>query len=427
MTFEPRKYASDILNRILGENKLLSEELDKLHKKDILQRDKNLCINFLYGVLQNLFLLDKLIEDYSIKKKPKLWLNSLNLLRISIYSILYMDRIPDYASISTCLNTIKKKYPYLKGYFHSIMSNIIKDKENIKNRIRESKDLSLLYSLPEWFISRLYEDFHENTAMEIIKSSNKKPDTFIRFPKGVIPPQIFKLENTCLDEFFKLESDSLSKCIITLHQKNIPYYIQSLSSGFVSYIHKPKDRENILDLCSGKGGKLIHFTDINRAREINIFAYSHYDKDSTFLLNNLRRWELSDTIKIIKDIGSLKEGHFSLVLLDVPCSGSGILAKAPDIRYKLKEDYIKSLNDIQSYLLEKAIKLTKPDGRIIYSTCSILKEENFQIINKFKDQLQILPISNTRIPKDYINNDHLEVLPQEGMDGITAYYLKKMS
>ncbi len=425
MAFDPRKTAVLLLTDIISGEKMLSEAMEMLQEKETDARDRNLCINLVYGVLQRMKLLDKITGDFSRKKSKKIPDHALNNLRIAVYSLLFLDRVPDYAVISSCLNMLQGRDRYLKGYFHSILSRVAEKREKILQDIENTDNYSLLYSLPPWFTERLSARYGIKQAREIILSFSRKPSIFIRFPVKNPSPVKIKGAKTCLEEFIEIDSRDLSGILPKLKKDRMPFYVQSLSSGFVSCLYSPEKDERVLDLCCGKGGKLIHFMDINQGKKLDISAYSHYPGDLPKLRENLSLWGLD--VKLIKDLSGLEKESFSLVLLDVPCSGSGILAKAPDIRYRLNEDSLRELASLQRELLSKALELVRPGGRIIYSTCSLLREENEDIIGGFPDRLREVEIVSPCIPSGYICQNSLQVLPSSGMDGIRAFLLEKIS
>lgn len=427
MQFCSRKTALRSLNNIMRHDRLLCDEIHNIRSFKADARDINLCINIVYGVMQNLLFINDLINHYS-QRPLKKTINSdtLNKLRISIYSILFLTRIPDYASVSFCLNWLKGRDSYLKGYFHYIMSRISKDKNEILNDLSDSCDNTYIHSIPEWLHNKLLDNFPEGTVNDIINSYSKKPSVYIRTSLKNDISKLPLLEDTILEEFKRVTDEkSLPSILGEIGKTKGPFYIQSLSSGLVSHIYKPEKNQTILDLCCGKGGKLIHFLDINKALNVKAFAYSHYKRDIPILKENIDFWKMSDRINLISNKSSLKDKKFPFVYLDVPCSGTGIISKAPDIKYKLSDIYLRQITSIQKSLLSHAISLTMTEGYILYCTCSILKEENEDIADFFKDVVEKQKIESVVIPDRYIKDNILTVLPDSDMDGITAILLRK--
>ena len=282
----------------------------------------------------------------------------------------------------------------------------------------ESKErISYLESLPLWLVNDLYKWVGNSEGENIAMAFNKKPSIDLR---------INRLK-TDLEEFLKvLHENNIDAEIIkdlnngiTLKSnprsiKNLPGYsdglwtIQDRSSQWVAPLLKPKEGEKILDACAAPGSKSTHLAELaNDSAEI--LAVDRSEKRLKILQSNLERLSLKSVNTLKADATRLIDfnpkfiSYFDKILLDVPCSGIGTLARNPDSRWSLSKEKIKSLTLLQEKLLENIFPLLKKDGTLVYSTCTICPDENNLLIERFIEknkglnldsQKQILPSLN---------------------------------
>ena len=407
-------YSNIILDEYIQKNR------DKLNNKDI-----NLISEIVYGTITWKLTIDYIIQKYSKIKLNKISPWIINILRIGVYQIIFLDKIPKSAAVNECVNLTKKYGVKSTGFVNAILRKVSKED------YEKLEELYLKYSMPIWLIDELKKDYDLNTVEQICKNSNLKPKTTIRVNTLKITEQKLKeelekngieFEKTKREDFLNVKIKNISECDLF---KNGYFTVQDLSAGMPATILEPKEGEMVLDMCSAPGGKTTYMAEIMKNKG-TIYACDLYEQRLNLVKENAKRLGI-DIIKTMKwDATVLNEefiGKFDKILLDVPCLGIGVLKRKPDIKWQRKKEDIKEISEIQLKILQNCSKYLKKDGELVYSTCSILKDENENIISKFLKQ------SNFEIKKeengDNNKNISYSILPSEEEDGFFICKLKK--
>jgi 16S rRNA (cytosine967-C5)-methyltransferase len=225
----------------------------------------------------------------------------------------------------------------------------------------------------------------------------------------------------------------MSKIYLDEGFKNGLYTVQDESAGLVSVLLAPKENDVILDMCAAPGGKSTHIAQITN-NKAQIYAVDKYEARLKMIKSNAERLGVSN-IKFIQDDAAdlqneeIKNMKFDKILLDAPCSGFGVLSKKPEIRWKREMKDILALAELQKNMLNSAVKYLKPDGVIVYSTCSTEQEENMDIVNHFLENNPDFEIDSA---VNYVNpelvnpNGCIETFPHKhSIDGSFAARLKR--
>jgi 16S rRNA (cytosine967-C5)-methyltransferase len=315
-------------------------------------------------------------------------------MRVALYQILYLDKIPDYAAVNEAVDFVKKlqgKKP--ADLTNAVLRNIIRNKNGIRYPDTEDNKISFFaayYSHPSWMVKRWVNRYGEEFTEELLKANNKKPSLHLRVNR--LKTNTEELQNLLDGVQLKYNSGKYLDTFIRLQNlTNITdwkyfsagyFSVQDESTGFACYLLDPKPGMRVLDLCAAPGGKTGLLADL-MGNSGELTAIDKYESRIKLLNNNLQRLGVTNARLIEADSLEFNEGLYDRVLVDVPCSGLGTLTKKPDIKWKRDIGDFRKLNDIQYNLLISGSKRVDKGGFIVYSTCTIEPEENYYIIEKF--------------------------------------------
>ncbi|WP_346887253.1 16S rRNA (cytosine(967)-C(5))-methyltransferase RsmB [Clostridium sp. UBA1056] len=418
--FENKAYSNIALN-------------NNLRQCDLGDKDKALATELVYGTIKYRYAIDKILKSFLEKKFDKTDKYILNLLRVCIYQLRYLDKIPEFAAVNEGVNLAKAKVSVgasklVNGVLRNYLRNRDKDYYN-KENINEK--LAFLYSYPQWMIKLFIDQYGEKIGEKILDGLNKRPAVTVRVnsTKGDFD-QVF---NEMEKNGYNVEEGVICpEAIRIVRGKSIednPLFkegiitVQDESAMLVAPSMYLKERMTVLDLCSAPGGKTTHIAEIMNNTGI-VKGFDIYEHKLELIRSNSERLGLRniqlDILDATKECGELIENG-DRVLIDVPCSGLGIIRKKPEIKYTKKEKELKSLITVQRDIMKNAAKYVKPNGVILYSTCTINKEENEENINWFLKNFRDFSIEPLNFGKMenliYDEKGYVTVLPNEYMDG----------
>ena len=377
--------------------------------------------------------LDYIIKHTSGKKKNQIELRFLSILRIAVYEILFDYRVPNYAAVSSAVN-LSKQFVNKKsaGFANAVLRKIIR---RVESNPRWIENLSLhreWHSLPKWIFDRWSNRFNSNDFKNLISIINSNPSTHIRFDSNRINKEevmhnlsknniITEISGT-LDNFLKVKT-GISRLLSCQLFSDGLISIQDPAAGGCVELLNPMQGEIILDVCASPGTKTLMIAEKMKGNGF-IFA-----SDISLERINYGRKDISrhgyTNIKWIKQ--NAKSDKFRMadkILVDAPCTGTGVLARRPDIRWRRKKEDVSNFSKIQMDILNNISKYLKIRGKLVFSTCSIEPEENWGIIKNFlrsNSNFTLLPC-NSSLPQSWVNNHGcLETLPHiNGVDGMFA-------
>ena len=429
---------------------IVLDEMIKQNIKILNEKDIGLISEIVYGVTTWRLTLDTIIKKHSKIRLKKISPWILNILRMSIYQIVFLDKIPKSAAVNEGVN-LSKRYGHKSssGFVNAILRRVTKqDYEelfNIEKNVEER--ISKTYSIPEWIIQELKQEGMEiNKIEDICKNSNIRPKVSIRV--NTLKTTKEKLKNRLLEKQINVEDGILEDFLILDKAKNIEnmkefkdglFTVQDEAAGLAALILNPKKEEKILDACSSPGGKTTYIAQIvdNNAE---IEAWDLHESRIKLVEQNANRLGI-DIIKTkVNDATKYKEEYFEKfdkILLDVPCLGLGVLKRKPDIKWQRNQDDINTISKIQYEILNICSNYLKQGGELVYSTCSILNSENKEIIFKFLEnnsnfkikEIEILQDknkTNNYFKKYIVDNKFIQVYQNEKTDGFFICKLKKM-
>jgi len=368
-----------------------------IKEAELAPKDKALLSEIVYGVLKNRLKLDYVITCFSKVRLKKISPWVLNILRIGIYQIFFLDRIPDSAACNECVK-LAKRYSNKGGigFVNGLLRNVIRKKDSLKFPIYNDDKLkyfSVKYSFPEWIVKKLICQYGEEKAEKFMFESNLPHRTDIRVNKLKTTPldlsECLKqkgIENIISERAENLISVDANINLTTLEEYNKGLFsLQNSSSKKAVDILNPKSGETIIDVCAAPGGKSCAAAEImgNNGR---VLSYDLYDHKKMLIENAAKRLGIDIISANVGDASVFNKELFKKadrVIIDAPCSGIGVIHKKPDIKWKRKEEDISELKSIQNAILNNASKYVKPGGVLLYSTCTVFKEENEDNIESF--------------------------------------------
>jgi 16S rRNA (cytosine967-C5)-methyltransferase len=411
-----------------------------LKNSDLKDIDRGFATEIIYGVIENKYYLDYIIDKFSKIKSKKMSVYVRILLWIGIYQIMFLNSVSDYAAVNETVNLAKKYDKRSAGFINAILRNVIRNKDDIREV--DKKDivdyLSIKYSYNPWIIQNWTENFGKEFTEELLESNTERPSIYLRTNTLKITRD--ELIKRLKEQGLKCDKVSLiPEAIKVENLKNIEnndlfrkgyFTIQDVSSMIVGHVLNPKENSLVLDVCSAPGGKTTHVATLmnNSGKIVSRDIFSHK-------LNLIRQTvdRLGLTNVEIQEFDALKldeksMSKFDYVVADVPCSGLGIIRRKPEIKYKNKEEII-SLPNIQNVILENASKYVKVGGTLVYSTCTIEDRENIDIVKDFlknNNNFELEPIENIKIDLDNQEDGYIKIYPNvHGIDGFFIAKLKR--
>lgn len=423
---EKKQYSHKILN-------MLNEKYAYLKKED-----RAFISRIVHGSLDYLLQIDYIISLYSKVPVKKLKPVIKNILRMSIYQILYMDRVPDSAACNEAVKIVSKKgFHGLKSFVNAILRSVARDKENIK-----FDTLSLKYSMPDWIINLIKESADIKDIEVVLKAFIDNNYLSIRLNDGIKDKEKFikELENSGLDVLAsKIDSDVIKvkgfNRISDLDFLNKKFaYIQDASSALaIKALNITKDA-TVFDICAAPGGKSINALDV-LAGSGHLYAFDVSDTKIEILEDNIKTYSRYKNFSINKADASIYNEKYAnkadFIIADLPCSGLGIISKKADIKINISEEDIKELANIQINILNNAIRYLKKGGKILFSTCTISHYENIDNIQRFlsiNSNFEIVDFS-AYVPEELKNKakkGYLQLVPgQDDCDGFFISIFEK--
>lgn len=419
-------------------NLLLHQTIEKY---DIEPKDRGLLTEITYGTLQHKMTLDYYLEPF-IKRKLDDWVRQL--LRLSLYQIHYLDRIPNHAAVNEAVEITKKRSHkgtagLVNGILRSILREGVRSTEEIVDPIER---LSIEASHPLWLIERWVKQFGFEKAATMAFENNTPPAHTVRVNTNRIEVQeaidmlldegIVAYQSEIIPECLHIEKGQVAK---TKAYQYGAVSIQDESSMIPTYALQIEPGQRVLDMCAAPGGKSMHIAEKLKGEGslVSVDLHPHKvkliaDQATRLGFTNIetRTWDSRELTN------EYDEESFDRILVDAPCSGLGVIRRKPDIKYTKKEEDFASLQKIQNRLLDEAFKLLKPNGLMVYSTCTIDEVENVGTVNAFLadhpdmqlEKLDVLPEAFHHM----MTNGMIHIFPQDfNSDGFFVAAFRKKS
>ena len=425
--FRDRSYSNIVINNDI---KNVDSRFFSLYRKSVL------------GVVENLIFIDWVINEVSKTKTKKMETDVLVVLRLAVYQIFFLDKSHENIVVNESVQYIKDKGNIRASKFvNAILRNILRSKEALiekMNKLPQDDYLGVKYSYPKELINKWKKQFGKDIENVLI-ANNKEAPFEIRV-------NTLKIKRDELIKLFEERDIKTYKCkyankglVIenpfeidkTDEYKNGLFSIQSESSMLAGQILNPKENSLLVDMCAAPGGKTLNAAEIMNNTG-KILSRDIYPAKLKLIENELKRLDINNVKVEEYDAAKLDEsliGKADYVIVDVPCSGLGIIRRKPEIKYNIEK--VNDITEIQYKILENASKYLKKSGELVYSTCTTNIEENFELISRFlnsyKDYVLVDITENIDEGFETSKEGYIEIYPHlHGMDGFFIAKIKRI-
>lgn len=418
-----------------------------LEQSNLNEKDQRLLTELVYGSIQRLNTIDWIL-DRLIKKgvfSLDVWVRYL--LRLSIYQLVFLDKIPEHAAVYESVKIARKRgHKGISGFVNGVLRSYLRQKGTLlpSKEPETLIDKEIRYSHPGWFIQRMEELYGIEETARLCIENNLPPNINVRVNllKGTRDQWIKKwIENTagdaapsslCPEGAVVLKGGNPARTSVF---KEGYCTLQDGSSTLVARILNPESGMNVLDACAAPGGKTTHIAELMK-NEGSILACDMHSHKIKLITANATRLGITIIKTKVHDARKLHEEideQFDAILLDAPCSGLGVIRRKPDIKWTKTAKEIDVLVEIQKELLQKVSLMLKPGGTLVYSTCTTEVRENQEQVHHFlanHPDFSWLPfhdlLSEDVKENAILQEGWLQILPHHfGTDGFFIAKLKK--
>ena len=386
MATSSRKTALTALSEVTENEGYSNIVIDKaIRAAELSPRDAALASTIFYGVLEKRLTLDFYIRKFLTKPKQKLDGTVLNILRIAVYQMMYLDRVPDSAAVNEAVLCAAE---YRRGQYKSFVNGVLRSFARGWHEVEIPEDnLSVRYNIPQPIIESFKKDYGETVCIDLLKAMSERAETYIR---------INPLKTTVVDLIESLPENTAEKAVLQnalcVHGtgdvtklpgfENGKFHVQDLSSQLLCAFVSPQPGERLADVCAAPGGKSFTLAEYMENTGV-LDAFDLYKGRVNLIKKGAERLGLSIIHAAVRDAATgVCEKQYDRVLCDVPCSGLGVIRRKPEIRYKKQESF-KELPALQLKILEHSAQLVRPGGMLFYSTCTLRNAENGAVVTEF--------------------------------------------
>jgi len=362
-------------------------------------RDRALVTELVYGVLRWQGRLDWIIDQQATIKPDKIALPVRVILRLATYQLLFLDRIPAAAAVNEAVKLAKTSQPqHVVRFVNGLLRAISRQSKILQEAKLEGNSehrLSILYSYPAWLVQRWLATLGYEETEAFCAAGNQIPPTSIRV--NTLKTTVEALAGSLRDLGFSVEPGNLAPG--ALHLRSIrtdisslvqyrsgEFQVQDEASQLIAHLVQPQPGEHVLDACAGFGVKSTHLGQLME-NQGKITALDNQGWKLTRLVENAKRLQISSIEPVEMDVLELKpfseQRCFDRILLDAPCTGLGVLRRNPDIKWKVRPKDFHRLHLVQRQMLSRLAPLLKPDGVLVYATCTVSSEENEATLQGF--------------------------------------------
>ena len=394
-----RGQAVKILSRVDRSDSYLDKLIDAaLRTGEFDERDARLLNEITHGVLRNREQLDWVLTGFYHGEFPKCIPPIKNALRVALYQILFLDRIPHSAAVNESVNLVKRlRGNRSAGVVNGVLRNIIRRLDAITWPERDDVPvhyLSVMGSHPQWMVRRWIERYGAAETEELLRANNSRPPISINVDNPDLSYDDVRVQlgergakserSPLLPEYLRLERLSDIGSLPMIREGKA--FVQDEGAGLAARLTGVTPGCSVIDLCAAPGGKTLAMARMMKG-EGSIRAYDRFPSKVDALVRTVEGAGLSEMISVrTADAATLETEPADVVLLDAPCSGLGVLRRKPEIRWKREPADITNLAELQRDLISAAARLVAPGGSLVYTTCTIEPEENEDIIEWFLSQ-----------------------------------------
>lgn len=435
----PRRVALNVVCDVLNEDAYASLSLDeRMSAVNLNQLDRRLCASIVYRTLENLYTIDYALSLY-LRDAEAVEARVRNILRTAACQILLHDRVPDSAAVNEAVKLTRDiGMEPLAGMVNAVLRRLTEGKENIKwpKEDEGAKFLSIKYSMPEWLAEKLMADYGEDLAKEIVAFRTEKHYITLRptfgreaeFKAG-LERKVWEKEDGVVPGAVRVfgamqiarDSEFLSGV----------FSIQGEGSMIAAEAVQAKRGMNIIDCCAAPGGKTAYMAERMEGTG-RVYAWDLHEHRTELIRAVARRLNLDNVRVGARDASKLRDemiDSMDAVLLDAPCTGLGVMDDKPDVKYRHTQESVDELVKTQEKLLNTCCRYVKKGGTFVYSTCSILKDENERQVQKFLSAhpefvIDQLPATIPEKLRTQAGEYGLQLLPCR--DGVEGFFVARM-
>ena len=386
-----RKLAVKALLKINTDSAYSNITLNSLFaESDASSVDKALATALVYGVLDRKITIDYVLSKFLKTPLKKVAPFTKEVLRTAVYQIMFMDKIPNSAAVDEAVKLVKaSKESRNSGFVNAVLRNILRA-DTLLPQGDSLEDLSIIYSCPKEIIESFINDYGIDNAKSLLEESLKSADITVRVNTVKTNVEDFEKEIGVDTEKTDIDGGLILKSGIDVGKNKLYndglFYVQDLASQKAVSVLNPTADSSVLDMCAAPGGKSFTMALLmqNKGEIVSCDLYPQrvelIEKSAKRLGLSIIKTKVSDATVYNEDLG-----EFDYILCDAPCSGLGVIRRKPDIKYKAFGEF-DSLCEIQSKILNNAVKYLKKGGKLLYSTCTLRKKENEDIVNAFLNE-----------------------------------------
>ena len=401
MFFDSRKVALETLNTLDQGRRTLDSILEGIpaDNTSASKRDRALFQTLVFGVLRWRGRLDFIITHFSSTRFDKIDPRVLNILRLALFQIIYLDRVPESAAVNTAVEIAKTAVaPWVVGFVNAVLRKAVRDLQSLSFPSIEKNGImatAIAKSFPEWIIRRWIGRYGLEATSALCDTLNTIPAITIRTNRLKTSPH--ELVKALAGETEQVKRTSYSPDGITFANPatSIPglsafkagwFQVQDEAAQLVSLLLNPQPGETVLDACAGLGGKTGHIAQLMK-NEGSIVALDIHEEKLIHLKSEMLRLGITivETLRRNLEKSNLQQqlGPFDRILLDAPCSGLGVMRRNPDIKWRTSKKNLTKFKSKQLALLDNVSRLLKSSGVLVYAVCSPEPEENEDVVNEF--------------------------------------------
>ena len=393
-----RQLAYDVLIDIQQNGAYANLALDKaLLRSKLNKSDRRLATELVYGCTKMQLHLDQIIKSYcDLKKVDK---KTLQLLRMAVYQMTYLEKIPDHAIINETVELSKKVGLHSDKFINGVLRSMLREEKPIKwpdKRKQRNQYIAKWYSFPQWLIDGWVKEYRYADTERLCEYFNNPAQTWIRVNTLKATAEEIKsvfehlnieyVQHPALPEAFCLKSLQKIKQSSLFKQGKI--IVQDLSAMLPALVLNPSKGNQVLDMCAAPGGKTTYLSAIMN-NSGSIMACDLHPHRVELIEHNVKRLGVENVRCYAGDATALPDDcyvRFDAVLLDAPCSGLGVLNRRADLRWRIRKSSLPEIEQLQEQLLDAACHYLKPQGTLVYSTCTLNKNENEYQIKRFLEK-----------------------------------------
>ncbi len=386
------------------------------------------------GTLEHMIEIDYILDQFSKVKVKKMKPVIRNILRSAVYQMKYMDTVPDSAACNEAVKlAVKKGFGSLRGFVNGVLRNVARNLEQVVYPQNPVQNLSVRYSMPVWILELWLKSYSIETVELMLEQFQRETPLTVRCKVAEVQTKgknsVSELKKCLAEEGVRAEQHPYlpyALCIsgfdylagLDSFQKGL-FSVQDISSMLVCEIADPKEGDKVIDVCAAPGGKSLHIAEkLNGSGHVEARDLTPYKVG--LIQENIERTGLNNITAVCQDAVKYDENsaeNADIVIADLPCSGLGVLGKKTDLKYKATEEGCEQLSELQREILSVVHKYVKPDGTLVYSTCTINPAENMENVHWFLQEYPQFELSDIHdrlcgeLQKDVMEDGCLQLLP----------------